>query len=221
MNTSSAPYDTSSNTSPRTGRSSRLPLISHADLDSVVAYRAGQPIRVRHFLGDVARIAAALPAGGHVLNVCADRYRFTVGLAASLTQGKVSLLPSTHTPEVIRQLSEFAPDVFCLTDDPKCDINLPRTLYPDAPVSTARPGPTPIPTIDGDQLAAYVFTSGSTGTPLPYKKTWGRLLRCVRDGASRLGLLDGRSHAIIGTVPPQHMYGFESSVLLGLQTGGA
>ena len=70
------------------------------------------------------------------------------------------------------------------------------------------------------QLAAYVFTSGSTGTPLPYKKTWGRLLRCVRDGALRLGLLDGR-HTIVGTVPPQHMYGFESSVLLGLQTGSA
>src|SRR6202043_2039597 len=77
------------------------------------------------------------------------------------------------------------------------------------------------PEIGADQLAAYVFTSGSTGTPLPYKKTWGRLLRCVHDGASRLGLLDGRSHAILGTVPPQHMYGFESSVLLGLQTGSA
>ncbi|MDB6090217.1 MAG: 4-chlorobenzoate--CoA ligase [Gammaproteobacteria bacterium] len=75
--------------------------------------------------------------------------------------------------------------------------------------------------MDSDQLAAYVFTSGSTGTPLPYKKTWGRLLRCVHDGASRLGLLDGRSHAIVGTVPPQHMYGFESSVLLGLQSGSA
>ncbi len=187
----------------------------------MVAYRAGQPISVRHFLGDVARVAAALPAGGHVLNVCADRYRFTVGLAASLSQEKVSLLPSTHTPEVIRQLSEFAPDAFCLTDDPKCDIDLPRTLYPQGQASTLTALPSQIPTFHVDQLAAYVFTSGSTGTPLPYKKTWGRLLRCVRDGASRLGLLDGRSHAIIGTVPPQHMYGFESSVLLGLQTGGA
>jgi len=185
-------------------------------------------------------VAAALPAGDHVLNVCSDRYRFTVGFAAGLVAGKVSLLPSTHTPEVIRQLAVFAPDVFCLTDDTGCEIELPRVRYPEGGGSQAANSRVAgsaqatagerlaadrlawrVPAIDAGQLAAYVFTSGSTGTPLPYKKTWGRLLRCVHDGASRLGLLDGRSHTIVGTVPPQHMYGFESSVLLGLQTGGA
>ncbi len=137
--------------------------------------------------------------------------------------GKVSLLPSTHTPEAIRQLKVFAQDVFCLTDDPHCEIDLPQVRYPESTDASAQGQQVPWqrPEIDADQLAAYVFTSGSTGTPLPYKKTWGRLLRCVHDGASRLGLLDGRSHAIVGTVPPQHMYGFESSVLLGLQSGSA
>jgi acyl-coenzyme A synthetase/AMP-(fatty) acid ligase len=211
----------------------------------VVAYRLGAPVLARHFLADVGRVAAALPAGNHVLNVCSDRYRFTVGFAASLVAGKVSLLPSTHTPQVIRQLTVFAPDVFCLTDDPGCEIDLPRAVYPQGPeaqgalptVSAGSPdrlgshaAASPvaperlaaiIPQIDAGQLAAYVFTSGSTGTPLPYKKTWAKLLHCVRDGASRLGLLDGRPHTIVGTVPPQHMYGFESSVLLGLQTGSA
>lgn len=222
MNTSSALYDISSNTSPRTGRSNRLatlPLISHADPGAVIAYRSGSPIPVRQFLADVARVAASLPAGDHILNVCSDRYRFTVGFAAGLVAGKVSLLPSTHTPEVIRQLTVFAADVFCLTDDPGCDIDLPRTLYPQQSAPPA--ADQPVPAIPADHLAAYVFTSGSTGTPLPYKKTWGRLLRCVHDGASRLAMLDGRSHTIVGTVPPQHMYGFESSVLLGLQTGSA
>jgi acyl-coenzyme A synthetase/AMP-(fatty) acid ligase len=170
----------------------------------------------------VARVAAALPAGEHVLNVCSDRYRFTVGFAAGLVAGKVSLLPSTHTPEVIRQLAVFAPDAFCLTDDPGCEIELPRVRYPEGGERLAGNRLAwRVPEIDAGQLAAYVFTSGSTGAPLPYKKTWGRLLRCVHDGASRLGLLDGRSHAIVGTVPPQHMYGFESSVLVGLQTGSA
>jgi acyl-coenzyme A synthetase/AMP-(fatty) acid ligase len=184
----------------------------------VVAYRSGKPVLVRHFLADVARVAAALPAGDHVLNVCSDRYRFTVGFAASLVAGKISLLPSTHTPEVIRQLEVFAPDAFCLTDDSACEIELPRILFPEA--ATSALSKDAVPDIDAGQLAAYVFTSGSTGTPLPYKKTWGRLVRCVRDGAQRLGLLDGR-HTIVATVPPQHMYGFESSVLLGLQTGSA
>jgi acyl-coenzyme A synthetase/AMP-(fatty) acid ligase len=160
-----------------------------------------------------------MPAGRHVLNVCADRYRFTVGLAAALVAKKVSLLPSMHTREVFRQLSAFAPDAFCLTDDTECDIDLPRVHYPEGEV--AELSPRAVPQIDAAQLAAYVFTSGSTGTPLPYRKTWGKLVRCVRDGANRLGLLAGRSHAIVSTVPPQHMYGFELSVLMALQSGNA
>ena len=178
------------------------------------------------------RVAAALPEGRHVLNACSDRYRFTIAFAASLVANKVSLLPSTHTPEVIRQLTEFAPDVFCLTDDARCQIDLPRVRFPDAAapapgegrgcdVAGAQPSSWQPVQIETDRLAAYVFTSGSTGTPLPYKKTWGRLVNCVRFEAERLGLLDGRPHAIVGTVPPQHMYGFESTVLLALQSGNA
>jgi acyl-coenzyme A synthetase/AMP-(fatty) acid ligase len=78
-----------------------------------------------------------------------------------------------------------------------------------------------VPRIAASQLAAIVFTSGSTGMPVPYKKTWGLLSRCIQSGAPRLGLADGRSHALIGTVPGQHMYGFESTVLLALLSGNA
>jgi acyl-coenzyme A synthetase/AMP-(fatty) acid ligase len=177
------------------------------------------PVRADAFLADVRRVAAALPPGGHVLNVCNDRYRFTVGFAASLVADKVSLLPSTHTAEAMRQLATFAPDVICLTDDARCDIDLPRILFPEG--APGKEPPWRCPEIETTQLAAYVFTSGSTGTPLPFRKTWGRLAACVREGASRLGLLDGRHHAIVGTVPSQHMYGFELTVLLALQTGNA
>lgn len=184
----------------------------------MVAYRGGAAVRAGEFLADVMRLAAGLPGGSHVLNVCSDRYRFAVGLAAALVTGRVSLLPSTHTPAAIRELRAFAPDAFCLTDDPRCDIDLPRVSYAEAPPSRHS---WPPPEIDSEQLAAYVFTSGSTGTPLPYRKTWGRLVQCVRDGAERLALLDGRSHCLVGTVPPQHMYGFESTVLLPLLGGAA
>lgn len=188
-----------------------------------MAYRGGTPVSAARFLADVRRVSGLLPPGRHVLNVCADRYRFTVAFAAGLAAGKVSLLPSTHTPEVIRQLLDFAPDAFCLTDDSRCRIDLPRMLYPEehgSPESVAPEHCGPI-LIDEDQVAAFVFTSGSTGVPLPYRKTWGRLVSCVRIEAERLMLLDGRRHAIVGTVPPQHMYGFESTVLVALQSGNA
>ena len=195
------------------------PLFSHARPDAIVAYRAGAPVTAQHFLADASALAALLPPGRHLLNVCIDRYRFTVGLAACLMTERVSLLPSTHTPEVIRQLLEFAPDTVCLTDELACAIELPRFLYPRELAGT--PGAWWVPQVPDSQLAAIVFTSGSTGTPLPYRKTWGRLARCVRDGAPRLGLVDGRRHALVGTVPAQHMYGFESTVLLALLSGNA
>jgi acyl-coenzyme A synthetase/AMP-(fatty) acid ligase len=196
-----------------------IPLLSHGAPTAVVAYRAGIPIAAQRFLSDAQRLAHSLPAGRHVLNVCADRYRFTVGLAACLITGRVSLLPSTHTPEVIGQLARFAPDAFCLTDDPLCDIGLPRVHYPEELPDGE--GAWAVPEIPVTQLAAIVFTSGSTGSPLPYEKTWGRLAGCVRDGASRLGLSEGASHVLIGTVPAQHMYGFESTVLLALMSANS
>jgi acyl-coenzyme A synthetase/AMP-(fatty) acid ligase len=200
-----------------------IALLSHSSPTAVVAYRSGLALTVQQFLDEAKQVAQRLPKGKHVLNVCADRYQFAVGLAACLMSERVSLLPSTHTPQVIAQLADFAPDAFCLTDDRRCDIELPRAYYPDL----ARPAPTSaaarfeVPRIAASQLAAVVFTSGSTGTPVPFKKTWGLLSRCIQSGAPRLGLSDGRSYALVGTVPGQHMYGFESTVLLALLSGNA
>ncbi len=194
-----------------------LPLLAHTSLEAPLAWRADGPISVERFLADARRLAALMPAGGHVLNVCADRYRFTVGLVASLLAGKVSLLPSTHTPETVRQLLQFAPDAFCLTDSLPCDIALPQMAWPELPPEDYAGE---IPVLPPDRLVAWVFTSGSTGTPVPHAKHWGALVRNVRAEAERLGMLE-RPHALVGTVPPQHMYGFESTVLISLLGGGS
>ena len=109
------------------------PLLSHRTGTAVVAYRGGRAVTAGEFLADANELAARLPGGRHVLNACIDRYRFTVGLAACLISGRVSLLPSTHTAEVVRQLLQFAPDAFCLTDASDCDIelaSLPQLVLP-------------------------------------------------------------------------------------------
>lgn len=200
--------------------SAALPLLGHASQKAIFAHRPDGPVSVAHFLADVFHVAASLPAGRHILNVCHNRYRFTVGLAASLMSGKISLLPSTHTPEMVRQLKVFAPDTFCLFDETESGIDLPQFAFPS--IDPAQPlEQQEIPRIPADQIAAYVFTSGSTGTPIPHKKHWGGLVRNARAEARSLGFDDGRTHAIVATVPPQHMYGFESSILVSLHGGAA
>ena len=189
----------------------------------MLAYRAGAPILAGQFLAEVAAAGAALGGGANVLNVCTDRYRFAVGLAAALASGKVSLLPSTRTPAVIAHLKRFAPDTVCLTDEDECDIDLPLVRFPGGSASVAG-GATfaaRVPRIEAGQRAAWVFTSGSTGTPVPHEKTFGGLLECISVQAQRLGLDRGVSYAIVATVPAQHMYGFEASVLLPLASGNA
>ena len=200
-----------------------FPLITHAHAEDVLAYRQGNRVTVGHFLADVRQLAAALPAGRHILNACADRYRFAVGVAAALLADKISLLPPTLTPEMVRQVKSFAPDLFCLTDQPQ-SIDLPQLAWADAVPSrtaAAADAQLDIPEIPAAQTAAIAFTSGSTGAPVAHRKSWGGLVCSVRAEAARLGLLDGRRHAIVATVPPQHMYGFESSVLIALQSGAA
>ncbi len=167
----------------------------------------------------MAAVAEVLGPTSHVLNACGDRYRFAVGFAAALVSGRVSLLPSTHTPDVIRRLRGFAPDAVCLTDAEACDIELPQVRYP---LQTGPMHPHPaVPQIRAQQLTAWVFTSGSTGAPIPYRKTFGPLVRCVREEAERLGLDGPQPWTFVATVPPQHQYGFESSVLIALANGHA
>ena len=198
---------------------SSLPLVSHLAPDSIIAWRAEGAVTLRQFLAEVGQLSALFPAGRHLLNMCGDRYRFGVGLAAAIVAGKVSLLPSTATAEVVRQIKAFAPDVFCLTDSDRCPLDLPQLQYPVMAIGQTTAFE--IPQIDGNQRVAVLFTSGSTGIPQPHSKTWGALVKSVQAEARHLGLSQNTPCAIIGTVPPQHMYGFESTVLMPWCSGNA
>ena len=123
-----------------------LPLIAHRRLDAVIAWCGSTPVSVRQFLGEVEHVAGQLPPGQHVLNLCGDRYRFAVALAACIVSGRISLLPSTHTPEMVRQMQRIAPDVFCIVDQCVIDkdgagVDLRNFRYPESmPPPAARPG---------------------------------------------------------------------------------
>ncbi len=194
---------------------SRVPLLGHASLDETFAYLPTGPVSVRRFLAAASALAGRLPAGSCFLNLCRDRYRFTVGLAAGLLDGRTSLQPASQAAETLRQIRRERPDVFCLCDSAFDSLDLRRIDFPDLSAADAEQV-AGIPDIPADLLAITAYTSGSTGVPVAHGKSWGSLVRNARAEARRLGLLGTPRHTIVGTVPAQHMYGFESTVLLAM-----
>ncbi len=193
------------------------PLVRGFGAGATFAYRQGRRISVEHFLGDVARLAAALPERQHLLNLCADRYHFAVGFAAALVRRQINLLPPNETPDLIERLAVRYPGVYCLSDRPAGLASLETMLFPEL----GQHGATAlrVPGVPVTQVAAIVFTSGSTGQPVPYRKSWGSLVRVARAEIEMLGLGAWPGMAVVGTVPSQHVFGLEATVLAVMQGG--
>ena len=194
-----------------------IPLLKFHQPESVFAWQDGKTISAQRFLTDAISLAERLPAHSYVLNLCNDRYRFMVGFAAALLRGQISLLPPSHTSDLVNRLTQQYADLYCLSDGAHGHGSLQTLSYPD--LSGVNLLQALMPEIPATQIAAIVFTSGSTGNPMPNEKTWGAISRSVTAEASRLGILDRGDLTLLGTVPPQHMYGFESTALIAMQGG--
>ena len=196
-----------------------LPLVSALAFDDVLAWRPQGPVRVREFLADARRVARALPSAAWVVNLCEDRYHFAVVFAACLLSGKTSLQPASHSSQTLGQLAHDHEGAFAVTDTGFEDLPLPRVAFARLEEGASEPV-TEMPMVAGDRTVAILFTSGSTGLPQPHGKTWAMLVANGRAEAEGLGLL-GSHTALVGTVPVQHSYGFESTFLMALHGGCA
>jgi acyl-coenzyme A synthetase/AMP-(fatty) acid ligase len=197
------------------------PLVNRP-LAGVICHRAGEAITVERFLAEVAALAARLPAQGHAVNLCTDRYQTMLGFAAALQRGHPTLLNADPAPERLRGLSARYPGLYILTDGPAAGplplIRLDEPVAPNAGADIAR-----APLIPADRMAAIAFTSGSTGEPTAHAKSWGALVAAADAAAERFGFRhgDGTPAAIVATVPARHMYGFETTIMLPLQAAVA
>ena len=162
------------------------------------------------FLGEVQALAARLDASDFVVNLCEDRHRFLTGFCAAALRGKATLLPPSRAPEVVAEVQGRHPSNQVL-DDATVDA-----VIADAPVVE-------VPQVAANALAAIGFTSGSTGVPQANPKTWGAFATSNAQNLAALrDLWPAEAQAqIVATVPPQHMYGMELSVLLPLLGGAA
>ncbi len=193
-----------------------IPFLGHIDGARPVAIFADRLISAAEFLADVHELAERLPARGHGVNLCRDRYCFAVAFAAVMVRGQTNLLPPSQTLESVRQLHDAYESVYLLVDGKdeypfeslRVDVGAGKLEYSRDKLA-----------FDEGSTAAIAFTSGTTGAPVPNRKTWGALALGGVSEASRFGLCDEPATVVIGTVPPQHMYGLESTVIMALRAG--
>lgn len=181
----------------------RLPLFAGFRPEAPAVWHRGAVISQGRFVAQAQRLAQQLPAAPYAINLCADRYRFMLAFAAVCLRGQTNLLPSSPAAGAVEALRARHPDSYTLTDgmlDGQADGS--AQYCPD---------------IAAAQVAAVLFTSGSTGTPQAHAKSWRTLSVIALHLSQRL--LDERPAHIVATVPPQHMYGLETTVLMALGAG--
>ncbi len=193
-----------------------LPALRHVNADSVIFRDHGELITVARFLSEVVSLAEGLPVATQVVNLCANRYRFSVGLIAAMMRHQITLLPASLAEKPIKDLADADPALYALTDEPVALSGIP--LFPFPPTADRRAAPR-IPAFRATQAAVVLFTSGSTGEALPHLRTWGALVGSTQAAAQKLDLSALAGASLTGTVPHQHSFGLESLIMLSLQHG--
>jgi acyl-coenzyme A synthetase/AMP-(fatty) acid ligase len=187
-----------------------LPLLDLSAPDAPLFLQRGGAISRGQFAAAVTALAQRLPQHSHVLNLCENRHTFSRVFAAAALRGQAALLPPGSASGMLQALARRYPDAIRLGDDP-AQSELPLDLPGEAALDQ-------LPHIPAAQTVAVAFTSGSTGEPQPQLKTF-HALQHVGAALSRRFFAGSGRCSIVATVPPQHMYGLEASILLPLAGG--
>lgn len=190
-----------------------LPLIAGSP-SRVVAWRDGVAVTAGEFLAHVRCVADVLPDAVGAVNLCEDRYAFLVAFAALALRGQVNLLPPSRAPHAVDEVMGHHPGAYAIGEqalDPA-----PAGYLRIPPLSRMAPAYGDVPVIAADQVVAIGYTSGSTGKPKPNVKTWGSFVASNAGNEHMLVSAVGPTFHTVATVPPQHMYGLEMSVVMPL-----
>ena len=193
-----------------------MPLLVACDPQRTVAWRHGAAVSAAQFLAHVEQVAALLPEAPAAVNLCEDRYAFLVAFCAIARRGQANLLPPSRAPQAVEEVMAAHPGSYALGEQALSPApHGYRKLPALEPAVDAVPAAA-VPTIPADQPVAIGYTSGSTGTPRANAKSWRSLCASSAGTLAMLGAVAGGRFPVVATVPPQHIYGIEMSVLLPL-----
>ncbi len=188
-----------------------LPLITDYDPQRVFAWREGGPVTCGRALAGMQTLAQRLAVNTPYINGCEDRYLFTVALAAVALAGGVNLLPQSRADGALDAVRQRYPGALAIGDD-----QVAQALKDARSAAAAERSPV----LAASACVAVAFTSGTTGRPSQHNKYWRDLVLCSDLYRQRFFPNGERPHTV-ATVPPQHMYGLETSVLPALHIGFA
>ncbi len=218
-------------------RSPRMPV--HTAADGPLMRVTGGVITWSALKARADALAGTLAGASGLLNLCDRRLEFMTAFVAALRAGVTTVSPSSRAPEMVAAALAQDPARRALDDAgvmaalgaPAADVERgaarPHGLDCRVPglhdADSLDGGVPPCADLDlpGDTCVLIGHTSGSTGEPTAHRKTWGSLREtaarseAVMRAALPAALRDARP-SIVATVPPQHMYGMELTVLLPL-----
>ena len=204
-------YDTFQREAPQ-----RLPMLVATDPARTLVRRRGSTVSAAQFMAQVQAVAESLPAAPAAVNLCEDRYAFLVAFCALTLRGQINLLPSSRAPRAIDEVMSAHPGCYAVGEqklDPK-----PPGYWQIPSLDDVLPSPPSLLStwVPAEQVVAIGYTSGSTGTPSANVKTWGSFHASNAGNFKLLQERLGTPFEIVATVPPQHMFGMEMSILLPL-----
>lgn len=175
--------------------------------DEVLIWRKGRAVSAAELWAQAATLAQALPRASYAINLCERRSNFLIAFLAASQREQMSLLPPSRAPLAVREIQDRYQD-HCVLDDHSVEsLSAPHRIA--SPMTIPESGP-----------IAIAFTSGTTGHPIGHEKDWNSLLATARLAHQRF-LSGSRHFNVVATVPPQHMYGFETTVTLILLSASA
>ncbi len=166
-----------------------------------------QPISNHELLNHASHLSQVLIGKRYFINLCQDRYLFSVVFLAGIISKCSNLLPPNQAIQTLRKLIQQYPDSICITDNPELKNEayfLSSTFFSECDVADT-------PIFDTELIASISFTSGSTGQPKAIAKTLKEFQRGAQLATQQLDL-ENKNLTVIATVPPQHMYGLETSL---------
>ena len=204
----------------------KAPLIQRAANDHIAWCIERSPqfdhtgvVNVKLFLQHVSELVELLPPNyEHCINLCHNRYLFMLTFCAVITRKQTNLLPSNKNTLTQKNLAERYAKSYIVSDsDIKLAADIDSVSLNNLTLSVVKgEDHFDVPSVELNHVAAICFTSGSTGDAKAIVKHWHTFVESTKINSAYMLPDLQETHYHLATVPSQHMWGLETTVLMAL-----